>query len=394
MIVVPSVALAVVTAACTSNPPRGSGSTASTVAADSPWQGGFVPAALPPPVNSLGAVSCPTATRCVAVGQTVGVDGAPNGAAVVASSTGGASWSDAVVPPTVGFLSDVSCVDARRCVAVGQSGQAGSGVGTIITSTNGGTTWIAQAVPAGAGDVTTVSCLADGRCVALATSAVGAVVLVSSGSGVLWSQDGVLPPGMSGATAVSCTDDRHCWVTARTMPDPDRVAGTVAFTVDGGAHWTPSPLPSGTGFLNGVACQSSTTAPTGTGGPGVSGVDCVVVGTTSSTLDAVRTGRGVVLTSANGGGSWTSETVSAFAAALTDVSCTAPGSCVAVGASVAGLPEAGLSILTGNDTGTPTSVWKGAAVVGSPQALTSVSCVSTSACVAVGESTSLHLAGG
>jgi hypothetical protein len=178
------------------------------------------------------------------------------------------------------------------------------------------------------------------------------------------------------------------------MPNVDRVTGTVAVTTDGGAHWTPSPVPAGTGFLNGVSCQS-TNMSTSTGtGAGVSGVDCVVVGTTSSTLDAVRSGRGMILTSANGGGTWTSQTVSAFVAALSDVSCTGPGSCVAVGTSVAGLPQAGISILTGNDTTTASSAWKGAAVVNLPQALTSVSCTSTSACVAVGESTSLHLAGG
>ncbi len=346
-------------------------------------------ATLPTPVNSLVAVSCPTATRCVAVGSTVGVDGAPNGAGIVTSSNGGASWTVAVVPPTVGFLSDVSCVDARRCVAVGQSG---SGVGAIVATSNGGTTWTPQPVLTGAGDVTAVSCLTDGACMAVATGALGAIALVENRAGG-WAQVGVLPPGMSGATSISCTDDQHCWATARTMPDVDRVAGTVASTTDGGGHWAASPVPSGMGFLNGVSCQStSASTSSGAAGAGASGVDCVVVGTTSSTLDAVRSGRGVILSSTDGGASWTSEPVSAFVAALSDVSCTGPGSCVAVGTSVSGPADAGISILTGNDTGASSSVWKGAATVGSPQALTSVSCISTSACVAVGESTSLHLA--
>lgn len=348
---------------------------------------------LPTPVNALVAVSCPTATRCVAVGSTVGVNGAPNGASIVTSSNGGASWTVAVVPPTVGFLSDVSCIDARRCVAVGQAGQAGSGSGAIVATSNGGTTWTPQSVVAGAGDVTTVSCLPDGSCMAVATGALGAIALVDNGAAG-WTQVGVLPPGMSGATSISCTDNQDCWATARTMPDVDHVVGTVAVTADGGAHWAASPVPSGMGFLNGVSCQpTSASTSSGAAGSGASGVDCVVVGTTSSTLDAVRSGRGVILTSTNGGASWTSETVTAFAAALNDVSCTGPGSCVAVGTSVSGPDDAGITILTGNDTGAANSVWKGAASVGSPQALTSVSCISTSACVAVGESTSLHLAG-
>ncbi len=269
--------------------------------------------ALPVPFNSLGAVNCPTATRCVAVGSTVGVDGAPNGAGIVTSSTGGASWTVAVVPPTVGFLSDVACTDGRRCVAVGQTGQAGSGLGAIVATTNGGTTWIPEAVPAGAGDVTAVSCLATGRCVALATGAFGAIALVSSSPGATWTQAGVLPPGMSGATAISCTDDQHCWATARTMPTSTASPAPSPTRPTGASSGLPLRCPPRDRvperrFLPGDDQLTSGAA----GASGVAGVDCVVVGTTSSTLDAVRSGRGVILTSANGGGSWTSESVSAL----------------------------------------------------------------------------------
>jgi hypothetical protein len=72
------------------------------------------------------------------------------------------------------------------------------------------------------------------------------------------------------------------------------------------------------------------------------------------------------------------------------VSCTAVNTCVGVGSAVGLASDAGLSILTGAN-GHP---WRGAATVSSPQVLTSVSCVSLSACVLVGESISQRLAAG
>jgi hypothetical protein len=57
---------------------------------------------------------------------------------------------------------------------------------------------------------------------------------------------------------------------------------------------------------------------------------------------------------------------------------------------VATAAQAGVAIFSGS-TDHP---WKNAAVVGSAQPLSAVSCVSDSRCVVVGESTSEHLVGG
>ena len=382
----------------------GSGtSPTATIAPGSPWLGAFAAVALPVPVHSLQAVDCVDASRCWAVGSTVGVGGAPNVAAVITTTTGGAAWSSQAIPTAVGYLSGIACSDRRHCTAVGQASQSSNGLGAIITTSDGGAAWTQQSVPAGISDVTAVSCLADGRCTALGTVPGGVAALVSSGSSSPWLQEGTLPAAVSGATSISCTDVQHCWVAARTTVDLSHVAGAVDVTLDGGATWRALPVPVGIGNLDGVSCldgSATYTSPTqGTGTSttggnatplGVPGVACAVVGTTDTTLNGTRTGHGIVLTTSSGGAEWSSQPVTPIAASLTGVSCTAPGSCVAVGSTVATSAQAGLVMLSGPNGAT----WRQAAVVGAPQPLTAVNCVSSSRCVVVGESISEHLDGG
>ena len=101
-----------------------------------------------------------------------------------------------------------------------------------------------------------------------------------------------------------------------------------------------------------------------------------------------RSGQGVILTTDNGGATWTNQTVTA-AASLMDVSCTGVGSCATVGSSVSSASDAGLAVLTGS----PQHPWQRPAVVGAPQPLTGGSCHSSSQCVVVGESILEYLAG-
>ncbi len=396
------------------------GSAPSTIAAGSPWAGAFAAAALPTPVNSLTAVACPTETACWAVGSTVGGAGVPNGAAVIATTNGGGSWKPQVIPPAAGYLSRISCSDQRDCVAVGQAAQTSNGQAVIIATTDGGHSWQSRPVPPGFLDVTAVSCGVDRRCIAIGDVPGGAAALSSSSPGGAWVQRGTLPSAANGATDVSCTDDLHCWVTARLSPAAGHVVGMVALTTDGGAEWTSVATPTGIGYLTGISCLTSgggsaalpyrsaaptasapavpapastvsgSAPPTSAPAVGVPGAHCTAAGTTSTTFDATRSGHGVIITTNNGGVTWSSQPVPASVAALMDVSCTGVGSCVLVGSSGSSSDQAGTVILTG-PAGAP---WKGAAQVGVAQSLTAVSCVSQSRCVVVGESISEHLVGG
>ena len=260
---------------------------------------------------------------------------------------------------------------ARRS---GEGVQSTTTQAVIIDTVDGGQTWAQVATPPGVVEISAVTCLTDGRCVAIGATGMGDVALISTSTGSAWTQAGSLPAGMAGARDVACSNDLDCWVTARSTTAAGAVSGAVALTTDGGASWTAVPTPAGTGLLNGISCiagattgngavpgtttvaggtGSSTTAPVGhdhhrsdhdhdhdrpatsTVPPvpvvGVAGVRCTAVGTTSSSLVDPRSGHGVILTTANGGASWTQQPISGSVASLADVSCTAVNTCVAVG---------------------------------------------------------------
>ena len=420
-----SVAVAAVTVgACTSGTTAPNPPTASTVAAGSPWIGNFVPAALPAPVNALTDVACASSFRCWAVGSTTGGSGAPNGAALVTTADGGASWTTQTIPSTVAYLSAIACSDQRRCIAVGQAAQSPNGQAASIATSDGGTSWTPLEAPAGILDLTAVTCRPDRRCVAVGTTAEGSTALMATLPASGWTEQGPLPTGISGATAISCTDDRTCWVTGRSPIDADHVKGTVAVSADGGATWALEVMPTGLGSLNGVSClpgpttgsgalpapsgpiaappiaappttsPPTTSPPTSTTAPapiiGVAGARCTVVGTSATVLNSARAGHGILLTTDNGGATWKNRPVPETTAALTDISCTGLATCVAVGSTVASVPAAGVIMVSGSVAGP----WRSAPSVSGPLPLSAVSCVSVSSCVAVGESISEHLSGG
>ncbi len=422
------------TSACSTLSGHPDQATPSTLAPGSPWLGVFTDAALPVPVNSLTAVACATATACWAIGSTVGDDGAPNGAAIIATQDGGAHWVNQAAPGTVSYLSGISCSDRRHCTAVGQTD---AGLAAIVTTTDGGKTWTQVPAPPGILDAATVSCLPGGRCVAVGSSGGGLTALVSASPLAGWVAEGALPTTISNGTGVSCTDTDDCWVAGYASTDGEHGTGAVALTTDGGSTWSPVVMPTGIGYLSAVSClpgpaaggalpapattapgptspssstpdtgsttstaptttvaTTTTTTPATTTTPtttpvGVAGMRCTVVGTTSTALNGARSGHGVVLTTDNGGAVWSSQQISTTAATFRDVSCPAVGACVAVGSSVATSATAGMVVLTGSAN----HPWRHTALVGAPQPLLAVSCTSLSRCVVVGESISEHLSG-
>jgi hypothetical protein len=369
-------------------------SSSSTSTLLAPWQGTLTTAALPATVQTLRAVACAKADRCFAVGSSASTATAPSGPVLLATVNGGRTWALQSLPPGLGYLSGIACASARTCTAVGQIGATGVGPGAILTTTDAGSVWTSQAVPNGTTDVTAVNCLHSGPCTALGTVDAHVTVLAPTGPAGAWVVGGSLPAAASSATSLSCTDTQHCWATTANTVDSAHAVGGIASTSDGGATWLFEAVPVGTGALNAVTCTPAGTAPTTTSptstttAPGAAAT-CTAVGTTSTVVNGARVGQAVVLVSTDGGVTWVSAPVSPMAADLLDVSCGA-GPCVAVGDTVAASPQAGVVVLTPT-TGATVGNWHRAVDAPVALPLTAVSCVSLSACVAVGESVSARL---
>lgn len=120
-------------------------------------------AATSPNPNQLNAVSCTSATFCMAVGA-AGLN--PSARKTLAETWNGKAWTIRSTPNPSGaeysLLSGVSCTSAKFCVAVGD----GAGTGTLIEQWNG-TSWkIANANETKA-NLKAVSCSAANACTAV-----------------------------------------------------------------------------------------------------------------------------------------------------------------------------------------------------------------------------------
>jgi photosystem II stability/assembly factor-like uncharacterized protein len=111
------------------------------------------------------------------------------------------------------------------------------------------------------------------------------------------------------------------------------------------------------------------------------------VGTTADNPDIARNGHGLILTSDDGGATWTTQTTPARVSAFSDVTCPTADACVVVGSTVLTSRAAGVVVFTGSAT----DPWGHLSVHAVPQSLSSVVCVTTNACTAAGQSISAHL---
>jgi photosystem II stability/assembly factor-like uncharacterized protein len=104
--------------------------------------------------SELNDVTCVSATDCVAVGGLgVGVgpgagesSGITTQAAVLTTHNGGATWIAGSVPPSVQGLSAISCPTATSCMAVGYHSSQHLTVGSaaVLVTHDSGATWTAE----------------------------------------------------------------------------------------------------------------------------------------------------------------------------------------------------------------------------------------------------------
>ena len=263
---------------------------------------------------SLAGVSCPTSSRCVAVGS--------DGRYALAETWSHNVWT--VAPrPYVGSsasLNSVSCVSATHCVAVGTYFDGHNG--QPLVETWNGTDWSRTPSPRAEiqGDLLSVSCPSAMRCVTVGETSDGPTTsgLGETWDGTHWSVMHVhdQPLGShSLLTGVSCPTPTYCdAVGSVTLPNSITLRLIENWN---GQRWAITPSPTHGSdfnpFLTAVSCSSVTS--------------CFAVGGAAPGVTLVETWNGTrwsIMHSPN-------YTTRFYVSALAAVSCPSATSCVAVG---------------------------------------------------------------
>jgi hypothetical protein len=169
---------------------------------------------------NLAGVSCATATRCMAVGSYATQSGPELVSHPVSAQMNGTSWTAHSTIPlpagaTTGTLAGVSCTTATDCTAVG-SYAASEGIGPLAERWNG-QAWARETFPnpAGSADtaLTAISCPTASQCVAVgyytALGAPGGKALAAGWNGTSWRLLNVpLPAAAVGGGALSAISCR------------------------------------------------------------------------------------------------------------------------------------------------------------------------------------------
>jgi photosystem II stability/assembly factor-like uncharacterized protein len=228
--------------------------------------------------SSIGVtvLACTTAESCVAVAS----DPADQSGAALAFVTndGGATWSDSVLP-TDFVPTGLQCVSGNLCVASGfsQSPDGSSTIppGTVLYSSDDGATWAAASVPPGLGPLGRVSCVDSTDCVAsfFGDDGSSSQILASTDGGQSWSEAAASGLPAAFVTGLSCPTAAECWaagmvrvgsggsdgsggpIAVKLGPGAE---GIVASSSDDGQTWQVQQLPQGVLVVLDITCPSDT----------------------------------------------------------------------------------------------------------------------------------------
>ncbi len=299
---------------------------------------------LPSSSDELFGVACTSVSWCVAVGtalyQRSGNDS-------LVEMFDGSTWSIVPSPDVPGwnYLQDVSCVNSDYCMAVGFS--EGNVYSTLAEMWNG-SKWSIVPSPNPGTDQTRlegVDCTSITNCVAVGSYASASYTypLIEAWNGSTWSiaDEGTGAPNALGS--VSCVGTDFCMA-----------VGTSSLTWNG-TDW-------------------SVTGPINTSGTIATSVSCI----SSSSCEAVLlTDEGETEAASFDGNQWSIQSTPQVGGTLKGVTCFDSSDCLAVGAASS---ETLIESFTGATWSVVASPDPGTLVNG----LTGLSCVSSSACAAVG----------
>ena len=211
------------------------------------WNGSAWKIVSSPPVagadsSELAGVSCTSATACVAVGQAFFGGGVY---APVAMRWDGTTWSLQTTPAlsgSGGFLNAVSCTSATMCMAVGTLDSAS------LTEQWNGTAWtvVPSASPAGQSSVylNGVSCIGPSWCMAAGEGYAGTYqTLTQVWNGTAWT---VVPSPNAGSASnhlsgIDCFSQTSCSAVGNSSPSSGDLAESLTWN---GRAWVVATTPS------------------------------------------------------------------------------------------------------------------------------------------------------
>ena len=326
----------------------------------------------PSGTGQLGAVSCPTAKRCWAVGVAGPNPPAAGASVIVATTDGGVGWkAQHVAGGGTPQLSGVSCPTATECMAVGSNGASLPGSGVVVTTHDAGRTWSPATAPANALTLTSVECAGTTDCTSIVSDGTSTWSAHSDDFGQSWQQEGDLPSPFLPGDDLTCTVGGPCLVPGYVPTSNGHGSGAIAVSADGGQTWSLGTVPTGAGLLESAVCLNAST--------------CIAAGTTSTTVSDVVPAKGELLRSADGGHTWV---VAAGTPPVDDVygvACPSARQCAMVGTKWAGDPAVGTGAVAQSLDGGLSFRTSSSAYV--PISLTALSCPDATACVAVGGNT-------
>ncbi|HEY3735569.1 MAG TPA: hypothetical protein VGL63_16795 [Streptosporangiaceae bacterium] len=327
-------------------------------AASASWLFQGTPTVAGAQVWSLAAVSCTSATSCMAVGSS---DNSTSG--YLSEQRSGATWTVRSMPsPGGGALTAISCTSASACTAVGDYFN-GADTLTLAMRWNG-TSWVVQATPNPAGATTSslngISCTSATACTAVGSTYNGTTTttLAEAWNGSSWT---IQTTANASGEATNQLNDVSCQsASACTAVGYSANAGSAVTLAEtwNGSSWTiqATPNPGGSSFneLEGVSCTSA------------------------SACTAVSNG----FAARWNGTAWSVQTIARARDELNRVSCVSATACTAVGSFF----KDGVQFMTG-ETWNGTA-WKEASLPITTSFdtdyLSDVSCQSATACTAVG----------
>lgn len=328
----------------------------------------------------LFAISCSSATSCVAVGDYNDIEGTP---LPLAESWDGYRWAVAAINPPAGAIASglfgVSCVAPGTCTAAGSFLTAERTIEPLVESSSTGT-WASQAVvvppDASWSGLEAVSCASTTACMAVgyAISSTGPQrSLAEHFDGSTWTLSAVAEPASSTSSALS----------AVSCSEADQCAAVGQFSDAAGMHGLAE-------AWNGTAwARQSLSDPARSTGSALAGVSCPASGSCAAVGGYSQFSTSIGLTSAYllEDGKWSEVSPvnppGAETTQLGGVACRSAQRCVAVGfyQDSAGVTEPFAEQSNG-------SRWRGRPIAAPSRAITSqltaVACASEKTCFAVG----------